>query len=102
MVREAGRDLELTDDGRLHLQLPPGNETLAAQVRAHKEPLRSLLRNRQNAAQPRKAPAQAPPPPIRAEPVYITPACTCDKYPFPHVHAPVPSREASSGSRAAT
>jgi hypothetical protein len=90
MVSEAGGDLELMDDGRLHLQLPPGNEELVERVRAHKEQLRSLLRNRHNAAKPRKAPQQAPPPPIPAEPVYITPACTCGKYPFAHVHAPEP------------
>jgi hypothetical protein len=70
--------------------LPPGNEALAAEIRAHKEKIRSLLRDRQNARRPRKAPVQAPPPPKELEPVYITPACRCSKHPFPHVHAPQP------------
>jgi hypothetical protein len=89
-VKASRGGLELTDDGQLYLQLPPGNESLAAEIRAHKEQIRSLLRDRQNVRRPRQAPEQAPPPPEEVEPVYITPACRCKTYPFAHVHVPQP------------
>jgi hypothetical protein len=88
MLEQAGGTLELTNDNRIHYRLPTGHEQLAEALCSAKEQIRSVLRDRQNAARPKRAPQQAPPPPAASEPVYITPACTCSKYPHSHVHDP--------------
>jgi hypothetical protein len=88
MVDEVHGILRLKDDGRIHLELPASCAQLAAELRAHKEQVRAILRYRQNVARPRGAPRQAPPPMQPPEPTYITPACTCNAYPHPHVHRP--------------
>ena len=92
MIEQKGGTLELTSDGRIHYRLPARLELLAEALKEQKEQVRAILRNRGNQARPKKVPRQAPsavrPGPL--EPVYITPACRCSKYPFAHVHAPTP------------
>jgi hypothetical protein len=92
MIEAKGGTLELTSDERIHYRLPAGLELLAEALKEQKEQVRAVLRNRGNQARPKKAPKQAPPAvaPEPLEPVYITPACKCSKYPFAHVHAPAP------------
>jgi hypothetical protein len=93
MIEQRGGTLELTSDGRIHYRLPAGLELLADALKEQKEQVRAILRNRGNQARPKKVPKQAPPaiPVEPLEPVYITPACRCSKYPFAHVHAPEPN-----------
>ena len=88
MVGEAHGILRLKEDGRIHLELPASCAQLAVELGAHKEQVRAILRDRQNALRPRRAPRQAPEPQQLPEPTYITPACTCDAYPHAHVHRP--------------
>jgi hypothetical protein len=92
MIEKKGGTLELTGDTRIHYRLPAGLELLAQALAEQKEQVRSILLNRRNQTRPKRAPKQAPsataPEPL--EPVYITPACRCSKYPFAHVHATQP------------
>jgi hypothetical protein len=92
MIEQRGGTLELTSDGRIHYRLPAGLELLAQALKEQKEQVRTILRNRRNQSRPKRAPKQAPPAvaPESLEPVHITPACKCSKYPFAHVHAPAP------------
>jgi hypothetical protein len=90
MVDEVHGILRLKKDGRIHLELPASCAQLAAELRAQKEQIRAILRDRENAARPRKAPRQAPAPQQPPQPTYITPACTYDAYPHAHVHRPSP------------
>ena len=86
MVDEVRGIITLRQDGRIHVELPGHCSELAAELRAHKEQIRAVLRDRQNASRPRTAPHQAPAPRRAVEPTYITPACTCNAYPHAHVH----------------
>ena len=95
MIEQKGGTLELTSDGRIHYCLPARLELLAEALKEQKEQIRAILRNRRNQARPKKVPRQAPPAtaPEPLEPVYITAACRCSKYPFPHVHGPSPEAQ---------
>ena len=86
MVDEVHGILRLTQYDRIHFELPASCALLAAELRAQKEQIRAILRDRQNAARPRRAPQQAPTPQPASAAIYITPACRCDEYPFAHVH----------------
>lgn len=90
MVDEAHGILRLKEGGCIHLELPAICAQLAAELRAQKEQVRAILRDRQNAARPRWAPRQAPTPQPASVPICVTPACRCDAHPFPHVHRPLP------------
>lgn len=81
-IKECGW-LVLTNDNRIHVDLPAGREDLLTELRANKEQVRAILLKRQNAKRKRKAPAFGPEPP---QPIYIPVACRCSKYPHPHVH----------------
>lgn len=62
MVDEVHGILRLKEDGRIHLELPASCAQLAAELRAQKEQIRAILRDRENATRPRKAPRRAPAP----------------------------------------
>jgi hypothetical protein len=85
LIEQAGGTVELTCNHRIHYRLPKDLACLAEALCSAKEQIRIMLRDRHNAARPRRAPKQAAP---VAEPIFLTAACTCSKYPFAHVHAP--------------
>ena len=90
MVDEVHGILRLTEDDRIHFELPASCAQLAGELRAQKEQVRAILRDRRNVVRPRKAPRQAPASNQPPAWTYITPACTCEAYSFAHVHRPSP------------